>query len=121
MPQQIDAAASDFVAPRPRNSGAPSAEAMARLQAAVSKSPAARQAASAPQPRAAAQAPRAAEKPRFGIGSLINRMAGHAEGASERPQPARQQPPVTSYDDEQELSADQERIEIPAFLRRQAN
>jgi cell division protein FtsZ len=68
---------------------------------------------------------------------LINRMAGHAEpqnegrtegraeGRVERPthQPAasRQQPPVTAYDDEPELSADQERIEIPAFLRRQAN
>ena len=74
-----------------------------------------------------AQAPaapaRAAEKPRFGIGSLINRMAGHAPEAAapaERPAP-RQQPQVSAYDDEPELSADQERIEIPAFLRRQAN
>jgi cell division protein FtsZ len=46
---------------------------------------------------------------------------GHSEAAQERPQAGRQQPPVTAYDDEQELSADQERIEIPAFLRRQAN
>jgi cell division protein FtsZ len=45
---------------------------------------------------------------------------GHGEG-ERAAAPARQQPPVTSYDDEQELSADQERIEIPAFLRRQAN
>ena len=61
--------------------------------------------------------------PRFGIGSLINRMAGHAEPAPERPQPMRsQQPPqVSSYDDEQDQNPDQERIEIPAFLRRQAN
>ena len=119
-----DAAA--FVAPRPRAMGAPSPEAMARLQAAVSKNPGARapgMAQPAPQARpAAAPAARAAEKPRFGIGSLINRMAGHAEPAAERSAPApRQQPPVTHYDDEQELSADQERIEIPAFLRRQAN
>jgi cell division protein FtsZ len=72
--------------------------------------------------RAAAPAAKPAERPRFGIGSLINRMAGgHAEPAQERPQAGRQQPPVTAYDDEQELSADQERIEIPAFLRRQAN
>jgi cell division protein FtsZ len=50
-------------------------------------------------------------------------MAGHTD-AAERPAsqaPARQQPPVTSYDDEPEMNADQERIEIPAFLRRQAN
>ena len=125
----FDAEASTFVAPRPRAAGVPSADALARLQAAVSKSPTA--AAPAMQQRAPAQAPVArqiapaqkpAERPRFGIGSLINRMAGgHAEPQAERQQPARQQPPVTSYDDEQELSADQERIEIPAFLRRQAN
>ena len=71
---------------------------------------------------APAPAPKPAERPRFGIGSLINRMAGGAaEQPQERPQASRQQPPVTAYDDEQELSADQERIEIPAFLRRQAN
>lgn len=127
MPQQArpaapsmndDAAA--FVAPRPRAPGTPSPEALARLQAAVSKSPAPApaQRAAQPAPTAAAEAPR----PRFGIGSLINRMAGggHAE-AVERPMTQRQQPPVTSYDDEQDMTASQERIEIPAFLRRQAN
>ena len=61
-----------------------------------------------------------ATKPRFGIGSLINRMAGHLEVAP--PAAAgRAQPPVTSYDDEHEIDNDQDRIEIPAFLRRQAN
>lgn len=116
--------AGSFVAPRPRAPGTPSPEALARLQAAVSKSPSTMSqqrpaAAAAPQP---ARQPEPAQRPRFGIGSLINRMAGggHAEPA-ERPQPSRQQPPVTAYDDEQELSPDQERIEIPAFLRRQAN
>jgi cell division protein FtsZ len=120
----LDAAA--FVAPRPRAPGTPSPEALARLQAAVSKSPApVTQRPMAPQaPRAAAPAPKPAEapRPRFGIGSLINRMAG---GGQSEPQgnaaAARQQPPMTSYDDEPEMSADQERIEIPAFLRRQAN
>ncbi len=122
VPMSDDAGA--FVAPRPRAPGAPSAEALARLQAAVSKSPtqAGQQRPMAQDPRT--EAPRAPEgqRPRFGIGSLINRMAGggHTE-AAERPAPARSQPPVTAYDDEQELSADQERLEIPAFLRRQAN
>ena len=109
-----------FVAPRPRAAGAPSPEALARLQAAVSRSPAA----SRPAVPASAPTAKPAERPRFGIGSLINRMAGNAtEPQAERPAPAaaRQQPPVTHYDDEPELSADQERIEIPAFLRRQAN
>jgi cell division protein FtsZ len=125
-PLTLDNDAGSFVAPRPRAAGSPSPEALARLQAAVSKSPAQQQAARQQpmqQPRAAAPAPAAkpAERPRFGIGNLINRMAGgHAE-QQERPQSGRQQPPVTAYDDEPELSADQERIEIPAFLRRQAN
>ncbi|MDP2738869.1 MAG: cell division protein FtsZ, partial [Pseudorhodobacter sp.] len=119
-----DAAA--FIAPRPRAPGTPSPEALARLQAAVSKTPAARAQAQQQSPRAAAPAPepapRAADRSRFGIGSLINRMAGHPEPQVQRSAPAaRSLPPVTSYDDEPELSADLERIEIPAFLRRQAN
>jgi cell division protein FtsZ len=74
-----------------------------------------------PSPRRPAAQPAPAGRPRFGIGSLINRMAGHPEGG-ERPVPQpRQQPPVTAYDDEAEHGADQDRIEIPAFLRRQAN
>ncbi|WP_225029005.1 cell division protein FtsZ [Xinfangfangia pollutisoli] len=116
-----------FVAPRPRAAGQPSPEALARLQAAVSKNPGAapqRGAAPAPmQPAApAGQAAGAGAKPRFGIGSLINRMAGHME-AAERPAPqqGRAQPPVTAFDDEPEAGGDHERIEIPAFLRRQAN
>jgi cell division protein FtsZ len=46
---------------------------------------------------------------------------GQSEPAADRASAVRQQPPVTSYDDEAEHTADQERIEIPAFLRRQAN
>ena len=121
---QIDADAAEFVAPRPRSAGTPSPEALARLQAAVSKSPMNRLGMAAQAPRAAVPAPAPrpiADKPRFGIGSLINRMAGNLEPQADRSPAPRQQPPVTSYDDEPELSADQERIEIPAFLRRQAN
>jgi cell division protein FtsZ len=128
MTAALDADASEFVAPRPRATGTPSPEALARLQAAVSKSPSQQQrpmGQHAPQPSARQAAPAEAPRPRFGIGSLINRMAGHGEGHAERPagqpQLARQQPPVSTYDDEPEMNADQERIEIPAFLRRQAN
>ena len=115
-------AATEFVAPRARAAGTPSPEALARLQAAVSRAPSQRPATAVAVPAAVAKP--AAERPRFGIGSLINRMAGHASDAvPERTAPpaARQQPPVTHYDDEPEIGADQERIEIPAFLRRQAN
>ncbi|WP_126978370.1 cell division protein FtsZ [Frigidibacter oleivorans] len=127
---RFDDDASAFVAPRPRSPGTPSPEALARLQQAVAKAPAT---AGAPRPQAGQRpaaagqpAPRQqpqAEKPRFGINSLINRMTGSAEGHAERAAPPmRQQPPVTSaYDDEPENDPEQDRIEIPAFLRRQAN
>ena len=116
-------AEAEFVAPRPRAPGTPSPEALARLQAAVMKAPRSGQeqpAAARPVEKPAA-AP-AGDKARFGIGTLINRMAGHGHEAGPRSaQPARQQPPVHGYEDENELDPEQERIEIPAFLRRQAN
>ncbi|MFK7868943.1 MAG: cell division protein FtsZ [Roseobacter sp.] len=93
--------------------GTPSQETMARLRAAADRA--------APKVEAHAAPEGGDDKPRFGINSLINRMTGHGEAAG---QPvARQQPPM-----KQETAAapakadpDQERIEIPAFLRRQAN
>ena len=103
-----------FVAPRAPSAGTPSPEALARLQAAVSKAP-------GQQPRAPqAAASSEAERPRFGINSLINRMTGTG---AEAQQPGRAQPQVTALRDEPEAQTDpeQERIEIPAFLRRQAN
>jgi cell division protein FtsZ len=125
-PAAIEADAGDFVAPRPRPAGTPSPEALARLQAAVSRpAPGAAKfqrpaPVAAPQPAPAPAA--AAAKPRFGIGSLINRMAGHMEGGGPAAAPiARPQPPVTAYDDDHDHDSDQDRIEIPAFLRRQAN
>ena len=110
--------ADNFVAPRAAAPGTPSPEALARLQAAVNRVPNAD--ARPTQAAPAAAAPTEADKPRFGINSLINRMTGaQAEGASQ--QPARTQPQVTSIRQETEQGDDQEKIEIPAFLRRQAN
>jgi cell division protein FtsZ len=109
-----------FVAPRAPAPGTPSPEALARLRAAAQKTPA-----TAGQQRPQPAAPEQSEK-RFGINSLINRMTGHSEPEAQQ-RPARHQPqvqtrassaapqPRDSHDE------DQERIEIPAFLRRQAN
>jgi cell division protein FtsZ len=66
----------------------------------------------------AASADAAEEKRGFGINSLINRMTGTA---AEPQQSARRAPDVTALRDEADVDPDQERIEIPAFLRRQAN
>lgn len=123
----LDNDAASFVAPSARAPGAPSPEAIARLQAALSRGqqPAPRGPVAQAQPaRNAAPAAKPAEsRPRFGIGGLISRMAGggQSEAPQERPSAGRAQPPVTAYDDEQEHSSDNDRIEIPAFLRRQAN
>jgi cell division protein FtsZ len=122
QPDVVEETPDSFVAPKAPAAGTPSPEALARLQAAVQKAP------SNPAPRTPVQAP-AAEAPapqaeqdrsRFGINSLINRMTGH--GQDQAPQAAmRQQPEVKAPEPEQAADPDQERIEIPAFLRRQAN
>ena len=89
----------------PTKPGVPSPEAMARLREAVLKGEASRPAA----------APAADPKP-FGIGSLIGRMTGAADTApAGAPAPAAPAAPTAAADPEEE------RIEIPAFLRRQAN
>ena len=124
--------AQGYVAPRPRQPGTPSPEALRRLEAAVGKAPAAQRPMAATRPAHPQEAPQPqAEKPRFGINSLINRMTGHGgEGQGAHPQHAQpqaapraqapaQQPRAEVYDDEQ--TDEQDRVEIPAFLRRQAN
>ncbi|WP_323765284.1 cell division protein FtsZ [Marinovum sp.] len=126
-PQQYDARAQayeedeaeSFVAPKAPATGTPSPEAMARLQAA-----AARAGGGFPkEQQAAPQEPAEVERPRFGINSLIGRMTGN--GQDNQGQARRQQPPVqspaTNYAPEPQADPEQERIEIPAFLRRQAN
>ncbi|SEW19748.1 cell division protein FtsZ [Aliiroseovarius sediminilitoris] len=111
-----------FVAPRAPTPGTPSPEALARLQAAVHNQPRAQQ--PAPHREAPAHSDAAAhDKPRFGINSLINRMTG--SGAAGAEDQARSQPPVQSERPAQPQApaADPEhdKVEIPAFLRRQAN
>jgi cell division protein FtsZ len=110
----------------PKQTSGPSPEQMAKLRAAVLKGE--RGGHSVP---ASPHAPRGAEaeKARFGgIGGLINRMTGHAEDggaprapaqrAAMAPAPTRAAAPAPRMDDG---DGDDERIEIPAFLRRQAN
>ncbi len=114
-PEPVMTEADSFVAPRAAAPGTPSPEALARLQAAVNRVPKDQPVQPAAQPTVDA----GAEKPRFGINSLINRMTGaQAEGAA---QPSRAQPQVTALRQEAQPDEDQEKIEIPAFLRRQAN
>ena len=142
----IEAEAEAFVAPRAPAPGTPTPEALARLQAAVHnraqpQQPVQRPAAAAPQQPVRQATQSDSERPRFGINSLINRMTGHGEGdaAQSRPQAqpaapqpvqqARPQAPAQSYapaahaqpQQTPQAEADQDRIEIPAFLRRQAN
>ena len=109
-----------YLAPRPRAPGTPTDEAMRRLHAAVGKTQ------QQPQQRRpvppADHGTAADERPRFGINSLINRMTGHA--APEAPRPTRQQPTIQTAHAPQPAPRAQEeedQIEIPAFLRRQAN
>ena len=72
---------------------------------------------------AAAAEPADGKHSRFAINNLINRMTGHAR--EEKPAP-RQQPSIRATSSQGEPALDyereeQERVDIPAFLRRQAN
>jgi cell division protein FtsZ len=125
--EDIEAEPETFVAPRAPAPGTPSPEALARLRAAAQKAAPEQQARSSVTQATAPQ--QAADKPRFGINSLINRMTGHAEGdAQPQQRPVRQQPPVQQQprvsaapQQSPQPDAEEDRIEIPAFLRRQAN
>ncbi|WP_417267130.1 cell division protein FtsZ [Celeribacter baekdonensis] len=131
QPAMYEPEADAFVAPRAPSAGTPSPEALARLQAAVAKQPRADMRAD-PHPQAD---PNAGKAGRFGINSLIGRMTGHGSEAEARPAPQPQaqpqarfgaQPQVRpqvhqAYDEDQDPNPEAEKIEIPAFLRRQAN
>ncbi|MFT6458714.1 cell division protein FtsZ [Pseudophaeobacter arcticus] len=145
---QIDAVdeqpGASFVAPKAPAPGTPSADAIVRLQAAAARAQGQQRpmAQSAPMQAAPTQQPQyrpaaashdaepQSEQRRFGLNSLIHRMTGSAaETQAAKPQPVRQQPPVQQQAaapqpqpvQQQESDAEQDRIEIPAFLRRQAN
>ncbi|MEM7732215.1 MAG: cell division protein FtsZ [Pseudomonadota bacterium] len=116
-----------FVAPRAPAAGQPSADTLRRLEQAVGRTPSGAQAPRSPvtapvsiaAPKPAAQEP---EKKRFGINSLIDRMTGSsAESTAPAARPVRQQPPVSGATPEQAPREEEDQIEIPAFLRRQAN
>ncbi|MEL7014400.1 MAG: cell division protein FtsZ [Pseudomonadota bacterium] len=112
--------------------GAPSSDALLRLQAAVhhSKTGVRGHGLDPEVGEVNPDAPDSAgDKPRFRINTLINRMTGH-QSATEEPRPARQQPPVQSsapaaqtpvQQPDEARKEEEEQIEIPAFLRRQAN
>ncbi len=118
QPEMFEEEPQGFVAPQRPAPGTPTPQLMQRLQAAVEKAPAAPSRPAVPAPE-----PRVEERPRFGINSLINKMTGHGaeQGTAQTAQPVRQQPAVQTNEPAPQMDEDQERIEIPAFLRRQAN
>ena len=113
---------SGFVAPQSAKPGEVSPETMKRLEAAVAKAPRAQEAAAETPKFFSGEAHE--EKPKgFRLNSLISRMTGHSDV---QPSAHREQPQVSAAapqyaEEEDHADPEQERIEIPAFLRRQAN
>ena len=102
--------------------GTPSQQTLDRLRAAVSKSP--NNQALSSQPMVASKNKEVKDKPRFGIGSLINKMAGTNSAESIQNEPPKARPDIS--EDKNNVEMDEvdnhkEKIEVPAFLRRQAN
>ncbi len=97
--------------------GTPSPEAMARLRAAVERVP-------GTEPRTSNEpmmTPSTPPKSKFGINSLINRMTGHTESIERSGIAAPSQVGGQAFEADEAGNEADERIEIPAFLRRQAN
>ncbi|MGR3677387.1 MAG: cell division protein FtsZ [Paracoccaceae bacterium] len=113
-----------YVAPRAPAPGTPSPETIVRLQAAAQKAaPQQQRAAPAPQaqaPHQQSESEQQAQGGRFGLNSLIHRMTGSAGDTPARQQPMMHQGDVAAQP-QQSQDPEQEKIEIPAFLRRQAN
>ena len=121
--EAYDSEPESFVAPRPREPGTPSPETMTRLQEAVRNAPNRLQQSMS----RVDDVPADTDRSRFGINSLINRMTGQPKDSAEKPVATRRHPtsqqaePEFEPEPEQGVDPDQDRIEIPAFLRRQAN
>tara|TARA_B100000780_G_scaffold274716_1_gene240147 strand:+ start:1210 stop:2712 length:1503 start_codon:yes stop_codon:yes gene_type:complete len=91
--------------------GTPSPEAMARLRAAVERVP-------GTEPRITPSTP---VKSKFGINSLINRMTGHVESIEVSSVATPSETVEQAFEIDETSNDGNEKIEIPAFLRRQAN
>ena len=97
--------------------GSPSAETLERLRAAITKEPV-----EINNPQAVAERTYA-ERPKFGISSLISRMSRSEAVSSGSIGDERKEPNLNSdsIEDREIDDLEQEKIEVPAFLRRQAN
>ncbi len=123
---QVQQRTAPFGQPKIDNRPEPSPEALSRLQAAVHNVPRAEPMVRSVQQQPKAQPGPAAAQGRLTINSLIHKMTGQSnrEQAPERPRVAEQQtaeahahaPAESRYED-----TEREKVEIPAFLRRQAN
>ena len=116
----------EFNSPRAQSTE-PSQETLARLQAAVEKQPATAplrvtQPSQAPARTQEFAEPAQHTERRGVLGGLISRMTGHGDAA---PAPTREQPtfaePQNYSPEYDEMAEEDDQIEIPAFLRRQAN
>ena len=132
MDQRLNDSAENFTAPvRPQGQrGVAGPDVMDRLQRAIHRDPAEaarRPAASQP----AAEAPRGPAR-MAGLGRMMERLAGGQAEPAERPRAetiaervsdrmARARQAETDFDDLASPEAAQDNVEIPAFLRRQAN
>lgn len=108
----------DYPDEEEENSGGPSAEAILRLQSAAQHAAPA----NPPEHEAEQESGGTRERRRFGIEGLIGRITGsnagsHGDALPPETRPAEQ----SSSGEDSEIDPDIERIEIPAFLRRQAN
>ncbi len=109
-----------YVAPKAPPLGSPSPEVLQRLRAAADKAPGRRPIEAAEQQAAPAARSEEPRRGGFGLNSLIGRMTGHGQ-EPERPAQNTAHSQPTMHAVQPEPDEDQERIEIPAFLRRQAN
>ncbi|RMD49792.1 MAG: cell division protein FtsZ [Alphaproteobacteria bacterium] len=115
-PRPAARAPEEFVAPHRPQPGTPSPETLERLRRAAQKT------GSVPDPRTESRERGSGGRSRgsgFSVGSLINRMTG--AGRAERETARREPTPPQVEDEPARPDPEAERIEIPAFLRRQAN